>query len=210
MSDKQELVDKILEIEWDMFTNVPNAGGKASCQGDKKTFGIMRSSQAMAWSEEVLESYHRDLVKAKMNQRNLMTEKYGWMMEGTFPDEFHNNVKKYLPKINFVVAKLVRDIAGLMLQWTREMYEKYPLVCEAGRPMDSGKDSAFATSLETYFKGELKTYSQKTLQLLYDFLVAEKESGHNIHEQILNNTVLQYGYTSLEDAESKLEEKLKN
>ena len=169
ITQKEDLVQKIVAIEWEMFHAVPNAGGQASCQRDPKTFEIMRSSQAMAWPEEVLESYHRDLVKAKMNQRNLMTEKYGWMMESTFPEEFYTKVKPYLPKLNPEAVKLVKNISALMMQWTEEVYQTYPTVAEAGRPMDSVADSPLATSVETYFKGELKTYSLKTC-LLYTSL----------------------------------------
>ncbi len=204
---KQEWIAEILPIEWEMFSSVQNIGGQAACQRDPKTFQIMRSSQEMAWSEEVLESYYKDLVKAKNNNRNLMTEKYGWMMESTFPAEFQNNIKPFLPKLNPAVNPLVKEIIAMIVEWSREISHDYPLVAEAGRPMESSSDTPLATSLETYFRGELKTYSARTLKLLLEYLKNQKEAGVNVHKQILENTVLQYGYESLDDAESKLQAK---
>jgi len=48
--ERKELTNCILELEWDMFTNVTNVGGRASCQDDRKTFIIMRKAQAHIWS----------------------------------------------------------------------------------------------------------------------------------------------------------------
>ncbi|MCQ2560017.1 MAG: DUF4125 family protein, partial [Clostridia bacterium] len=153
---KQEWIAEILPIEWEMFSSVHNAGGQAACQRDPKTFEIMRSSQELAWSEDVLESYYKDLVKAKNNNRNLMTEKYGWMMESTFPAEFQNNIKPFLPKLNPAVNPLVKEIVGMIMEWSQEISQNYPLVAEAGRPMESSADTPLTTSLETYFRDELK------------------------------------------------------
>ncbi|MFC1817166.1 DUF4125 family protein, partial [Thermodesulfobacteriota bacterium] len=62
---KEDLVAKIVEIEWKMFQNVSNIGGTALCQQDPETFEIMRFSQAMSWSEAALESYLGDLTAAE-------------------------------------------------------------------------------------------------------------------------------------------------
>ena len=42
---KLEKVEKILQLEWNMFQKVENIGGRASCQEDFETFYIMRRSQ---------------------------------------------------------------------------------------------------------------------------------------------------------------------
>ncbi|MDK9582566.1 DUF4125 family protein [Sneathia vaginalis] len=34
----EELVDKIVEIEWSYFTNLKNTGGRASCQDNREEF----------------------------------------------------------------------------------------------------------------------------------------------------------------------------
>ena len=81
MPSRTQLVQDIINIEWDMFSNVHNTGGKASCQNDKDDFVIMRKSQFSIWGDDTLASYLADLVKAQQDRRNLMSEKYGFMME---------------------------------------------------------------------------------------------------------------------------------
>ncbi len=48
--EHKTLVDAVVTAEWEMFSNVQNVGGKASCQMDPKTFRIMRSSQMDNWA----------------------------------------------------------------------------------------------------------------------------------------------------------------
>ena len=68
MSSRTQLVQDIIGIEWDMFSNVHNTGGKASCQNDREDFVIMRKSQFSTWSDETLASYLADLVKAQQDR----------------------------------------------------------------------------------------------------------------------------------------------
>ena len=86
--EHKTLVDAVVTAEWEMFSNVQNVGGKASCQMDPKTFRIMRSSQMDNWDDELLGSYLEDLLNARLEGRNLVTEKYARMMESTFPEEY--------------------------------------------------------------------------------------------------------------------------
>ncbi|NLO98048.1 MAG: DUF4125 family protein, partial [Peptococcaceae bacterium] len=60
--NKNDLIDKIIAVEWKMFHSVPNVGGPAACQNDPQTFDIMRRSQALSWSEKTLASYLQDLM----------------------------------------------------------------------------------------------------------------------------------------------------
>ena len=71
-----------------MFDEVQNNGGRAECQNNPREFEIMRSSQLKTWSEDVLKSYLHDLTSAAYSKRNLLTEKYAYMMESTYPEEF--------------------------------------------------------------------------------------------------------------------------
>ncbi len=64
-----------------------------------------------------------------------------------------------------------------------------------------------ATSLETCLRGELATYSRKTLELYRDHLLEEQAGNINGPEMTLEYLVRQYGYRSLEEAERKMEEK---
>ena len=69
--EHKTLVDAVVTAEWEMFSNVQNVGGKASCQMDPKTFRIMRSSQMDNWDDELLGSYLEDLLNARLEGRNL-------------------------------------------------------------------------------------------------------------------------------------------
>ena len=47
-------IEEIIKIEWQMFQNVDNLGGRADCQDDFETFYIMRRSQYDNWSESTV------------------------------------------------------------------------------------------------------------------------------------------------------------
>ena len=81
----QDLIAQIVAQEWAMFDEVQNNGGRAECQNNPREFEIMRSSQLKTWSEDVLKSYLHDLTSAAYSKRNLLTEKYAYMMESTYP-----------------------------------------------------------------------------------------------------------------------------
>ena len=201
---KKDLIKNILQIEWDMFRSVSNNGGTAPCQEDAKTFEIMRASQAMSWTEVMLESYLEDLIAAQKADRNLMTEKYARMMKNTFPDEYVLIVGR-LPALDTQTLFLMDRISAMMLARNKELKEKYPNVIGAGRPLYSTEDSSYSTSLETYSKRELSTYSAKTLGLFYDYFIKCMAEGLNNNEVVLENTVKLYGFTSIEQAEKAAE-----
>ena len=62
--ERDELIKQIIALEWKFFDKVPNEGGRAACQDDFRTFRMMRGSQYAAWSDEMLESYMDDLMRA--------------------------------------------------------------------------------------------------------------------------------------------------
>ncbi len=68
-----------------MFQQVQGVNGRAACQDDWTTFLIMRLSQFEGWDTDVLESYFEDIVQAEAQERNLIMEKYAYMMEETDP-----------------------------------------------------------------------------------------------------------------------------
>ena len=84
----EEIIKEIIAIEWGLFDKVQNCGGRAACQDDRETFGLMRSSQFQAWPRELLESYRGDLLSAQAEGRNPLCEKYAYMMERTAPAEY--------------------------------------------------------------------------------------------------------------------------
>lgn len=111
--EHKTLVDAVVTAEWEMFSNVQNVGGKASCQMDPKTFRIMRSSQMDNWDDELLGSYLEDLLNARLEGRNLVTEKYARMMESTFPEEYAQ-LADSLPPLDPEAMAQVDDIVAAM------------------------------------------------------------------------------------------------
>ena len=82
---KDAVVNDIVNREWEMFQKTQNMGGRAACQDQYDTFYANRYSQHCVLQPDTLESYRNDLIAAGMIGRNLITEKYGYMMEFTDP-----------------------------------------------------------------------------------------------------------------------------
>jgi hypothetical protein len=203
---KDEIIARIIAIEWKMFQDVPNVGGTAPCQEELQTFEIMRISQAVSWSEAALESYLDDLIEAQKQERNLMTEKYARMMKSTSPEEYARIEHLVVPVCPEALS-LIEQITAIVLGWENELLRKYPLVLRQGRPIHSSSDTLSVTSLETYLKGELATYSLKTLKLYHEHLIKEQSENTNGSEITLAQTIKQYGFHSLEEANESLKSK---
>jgi len=203
MNRKADLVAEVVKIEWEMFQKVANIGGPAACQQDPETFEMMRTSQAMGWSEAVLESYLDDLKEARKNDRNLMTEKYARMMASTSPPEYER-IAHLLPPLEPDTLALIDEIAGIVLAWDEELAATYPRVMERGRPIFSTEDSVYVASIETYLRGELATFSSKTLGLFHENVLKQRADNINGSKIIMTHLVKRYGYRSLEEAEEKL------
>lgn len=199
----QDLIAQIVAQEWAMFNEVQNNGGRADCQNNPKEFEIMRSSQLKTWSEDVLQSYLHDLTTAAYAGRNLMTEKYAYMMESTHPEEFAQ-IKQFLPEIPPEVRVKIDEIVDINLDWQQEADEKYPNLRAKGRPLYSKDDSAYVTSFETYLRGELKTYSAETIYKLHAYTLASLEKHYNMAIANLQNMTSQYGFASVEEANEKM------
>lgn len=203
ISEKEQLIFDIAQAEWELFQLVQNTGGRASCQNDSDTFFKMRMSQWMIFSQETLESYMADLQNAANEGRNLIFEKYGFMMETTYPEEFAR-IQKHLPKVLPETERMIEEIAEIHVKWDQEVYKKYPHIRQNGRVFQSSEDSILnGSSSESYLKGEYKTYSPKTVKLIFDQVMEAYEKGENLLEQIVENEVKFYGYRSLADAEAK-------
>ena len=80
---------------------------------------------------------------------------------------------------------------------------KYPVITDKGRKLYSESDTPEYTSIETYLRGELFSYSEKTLQLYYDYVINCKNENKNLAEMNLENIVRHKGYKSLEEAEKR-------
>lgn len=202
MSKKENLVEQIVAMEWEQFQNVNNEGGRASCQNDKETFEIMRKSQFLAWEEEVLDSYIRDLQDARDDGWNLLTEKYARMMESTAPDEYEK-FREILPKRTLARVERQEKLIRQEMAWAEEFALRYPNIGGTGRKIHTSEDTPWETSQETYLRGEMSTYSDRTMSLYENMIGKMAERGENLTEKILGFMIRFYGYHSLEQAEEQ-------
>lgn len=199
----EDPISKIVAIEWEMFDKVEGASGRAACQDDRETFDIMRRSQFEAWNEETLLCYLADLEAALAQGRNLLTEKYAYIMEYTVPLEFRA-IKDMLPPVSDEKRALVRRIADLCLAAYDEIADAYPLLAARGRPRYRAQQTDEYPSAEAYMLGELSTLSPRTLRAYLDHLLRLRASDRNIARMTLENSVRKYGFPSLEVAEAGL------
>ena len=202
-SFKRALVEEIVSLEWNAFDRVQNEGGRADCQDDWNTFSIMRKSQYLTWNEAMLKSYISDFNRANDSGWNLITEKYGRMMETTTPTRYAE-IKDSLPEIPEPKKEIIEEIVKIQVGWMEEFAEKYPKAAQNARSIHTWEDHPFNTSYETYLRGELSTYSDETLDLYGRYVAQLCIEGKNLAEMTMKNTAVLYGYSSLEDLEQRL------
>ena len=196
-------VNQIVEIEWEMFDKVKNEGGRADCEDDWNTFSIMRKSQYMAWSKELQESYLTDLEIASSKGWNMIMEKYARMMKNTCPEKYEG-LKKDLPKLTDDRIAIQESIIAIQVEWMEDFAAQYPKMAGNSRSIRTETDNEYNTSYETYLRGEISTYSERTFVLYGKFVAELHRQGKNLAYKIMNNTARLYGYASVEDAESRL------
>ncbi|WP_312702367.1 DUF4125 family protein [Sedimentibacter sp.] len=197
-----KLVEDIIDLEWKEFQKVNNEGGRAWCQDDRNSFDIYRRSQFLSWNDEMLQSYYEDLTDAINSGRNLMTEKYARMMKSTAPDQYRS-IRDFLPVLSEEKKAIIEEIVTARIRWAEEFACKYPKIAGRGRPLHTFEDGPYDTSVETYLRGELSTYSENTLELHLKHVNQLLGEGINQYESIMENTVHEYGYSSLDEAELK-------
>ena len=200
---KEILVEQLVKLEWKNFDKVKNEGGRADCQDDWDTFSIMRTSQYLTWTEEMLLSYIQDFEDAMAKGWNLITEKYGRMMESTAPARFEE-IKSQFPYLAEEKKIIIDEIVKVQVAWMEEFASQYPYMAGNSRVIHTYEDTPFSTSFETYLRGEMRTYSDRTLDLYGRFIVSYLQEGKNLTKDIMTNTALLYGYESLEKAEELL------
>ena len=199
MQNKNESIDKIIAIEWIMFTAVNEGYETADCQEDLVTFRGMRKAQFSAWSQESVNSYLLDLENAQSIGRNLVEEKYIHMMKTTEPIKYEALLER-VAYPSETERSLANEISSILLDQTKSLFDNFPFVAGQGRPLFSEQDYG-GISIETYQLGELMTYSEKTLTSLRDHIHKLNENGVSLARAILENTVHFYGYESLDVAE---------
>ncbi|NMN00217.1 hypothetical protein G1C96_0795 [Bifidobacterium sp. DSM 109958] len=202
--EASELQESIVRHEWDQFQRTNNEGGRAACQGNWPTFHQMRLSQFLTWPTELQRSYADDLDEADRVGRNLVTEKYGRMMASTAPEQYRETIEPYIPRLSDERVARQEAVIARQVAWTRDFRERYPHLGEAMRVLTTSEDTPSKTSFETYLRGELGTYSDRTLGLYETMVAAKAAAGENLTEQTILNTVRLGGFDGLDDAEAQL------
>lgn len=199
LEDKNFLIREIIKEEYDMFSKVQGLDGRSSCQDDYKTFFVMRYSQHNIFSIKSLENYKLDIIKAKKENRNLISEKYAYMMEITDEEYFNKELKNKLPLIGENKQILIKMINKIIESDNYLFSQKYPTIFQMIRPQKNKN----VASIDTYFTGELKTLSEKTLENYLSDILLNKLNNKNIVEKIQQKVFEFYGYSNLNDVEKK-------
>ena len=200
---KAQLTEAIIKTEWEQFDKTKNEGGRASCQDNWNTFYVMRRSQYLTWPEELLASFYTDLKAAEAEGRNLITEKYGRMMESTAPERY-NEIKAYFPELSEERKKIQEEIIKIQVNWMEQFAKEYPKMAGNARVIHTSEDTEAETSYETYLRGEIGTYSDATLLLYGRFIASLAQESKNLAYETMNNTAQLLGYEGVADAEKKL------
>jgi hypothetical protein len=186
MSESQDLIEQILNIEWQMFSRVKSAT-PAACQRAPDRFQKIRGSNYEMWTKEMLESYLHDLKMAQEAGRNLVTEKYARM-------------DNLIPPLN--TNPLLSKIVEIETKWQKEIMKKFPAVydrlCRNTSQVQNG------SNFSIYLKSELETYSDRTIQLYYEHVKKAVDKGRNIALDALKKLIKKAGYRDLDHAENYL------
>ena len=197
-----DLVEEVIRREWDQFQHTENEGGRASCQGNWPMFHQMRASQFMTWPEDLLRSYLDDLDEANRVGRNLVTEKYARMMASTAPDEYRERIEPFIPRLSDERVARQERVIAVQVAWARDFRGRYPKLGAAMRVLTTAEDTPEDTTFETYLRGELGTYSDRTMALYEAMVENLQAAGRNLTEQTVANTVRLGGFADLEEAEA--------
>ena len=197
------LIENILCREWRMFDQVHNEGGRADCQDNHQTFVRMRTAQFTPWPTELLHSYLDDLKTAEEEGRNLLTEKYGRMMESTAAQEYEK-IKHFFPVLSEERIRMQEETIAIETAWNEAFAASHPKYAGRGRLIHTKDDTPYETSSETYLRGELSTYSDRTAALYCQWILTLKQNGQNLAAMTADILVHAYGYASVEDAEAKM------
>ena len=201
--DDATLVDKIVMLEFRAFDKVKNENGRAYCQDDWSTFSVMRKSQYLTWNREMLLQYMYDFAREFEIGHNLITEKYGRMMESTAPERYRE-LEVHFPKLSEQKKAVIEQIVAVQMNMVEEFAKECPKVVGNARKLHTYEDDIIDTSYETYLRGEISTYSDKMLQLYGKYVVDCANLGINIARETIGNTAKLYGYGSLEEFEARI------
>ena len=191
MSSKNDLIQSIVDMEEEMFQTVPVAERTACQESSSDSFRLLRESMFVTWSEKTLRSYHDDLKRAVDSGENLMTQKYALMDNLILPLSYN---------------PLIEDIVKIEEEWMAKLSERYPSLTGLGRTSEYcvGDGSESGVTYDVYRRSELQTYSDATLDDLYDDISRARRGDRNLSEETYASIYSGLGYSSLEEAENTM------
>jgi hypothetical protein len=177
-----DTIDSILDIELPMFLAL-NPSNEAPChthcQDHPETFRMIRRASFETWSQDTLNAYHFDLLGAYFSipQRNVLFEKYA-RMSGEFQDAHINQEKQ----------NNIDEILEIERNWYEDFAKEHPGILR--------KQDNFSMR---YLRGELETYSSRTINLyLKDRKKAVEENRNLVEETHKNLNRLKNGAPAVE------------
>lgn len=194
-----ETVKGIVKLEWKLLCQAAELDGADSMRTDQDTFTILRSSEIMAWSTEMQESYYFDIVQAHRDGHNPLRQKYAYILEQSAPDRFAE-LHDQLPKRSREEEDRIDRLCALRVAWREALSAQYPrFAAHVFRLVED-------IPLETRLRGEMAACTANTLRLYASYAERLYQDGENLEEMILRNAAAQYGYASPAQAEEKLGE----
>ena len=153
----------------------------------------------------MIDSYRSDLLQAEIDGRNLLAEKYAWMERETAPKKFEE-IRHLLRTPSPETEDMIERITKQQVVWMEEYAARYPYVSAGNRYIHAKDAPPWETSFETYTRGELHTYSERTIVLYMAHTQRLQAEGRNMVMEVMQATVKQYGYADLDEAERVTEE----
>ena len=177
-----EIIEKIINIEWNLFTKVSNIGKRSYCQDKRDAFIISRKAYFSIYNREILESYLKDLENNSSKGISLPTQKYGYMMKYTNYEYFKTIESSLLP-----VTKEKQNLIDLIMlicdAWLLEISNMD--IYKGDRKLFSDSDTDKSTSVQTYLRGEYTSYSINTLnKILIYFTLKYFEKSNLLYENL--------------------------
>jgi len=176
---KEKILKEIVEIEYSMFLKMNTSSEE--CRKSPEAFRLNREARFFPLSTQTLSSYLDDLLRAEVEGRNLLTEKYA-RIEGLIPPLQENPV--------------IHKIVEIESEWIKELSEEYPELF-----------SRNPEKFRTYLACELETFSEKTLRLYFIDVKSAREKGINLAEESYKYLFKKSGFSSFEEVRKRLKNK---
>lgn len=88
------------------------------------------------------------------------------------PEEFEK-VQHVLLVFTMDKIRRMEETIAIQVVWAEEFASSYSFIGRQGRPIYSSQDKPNDTSVETYMRGELATYSDRTHSIMTLFFAAK-------------------------------------